>query len=156
MRSNYDILFDLMTQYNSYIGEQTIGVDNYAAFKRPHILKRINKEIYMSPICNVSTLILLHKHCSFALVEVFLENALLTGELHPYDYAYIYEFSVWQVMLNNCKGDFKKRFNVWTKERKNVEYINNCRKEIFLPSLSHRDSIDKFCKLYKVNYNACK
>lgn len=158
MESNYRKFVSISDTLNRFAGERTLGVDNPWCQGNLREFLRIRQTKFVMPHGYSGVFILLHKNCAMCYSEEKFRNAIIEGELHPHDFAMIYEFSVNQSMENSCKcrDTLKKRYGVWITSRKNVPQMNIWRAEIGLPTIEHRDSIDRVNRIFKVNLNACK
>ena len=162
MASNFKKYDSIVKSKGHLIGEKTIGIDNMKAFgSKMHKMTTIDHGNACVPNFYQCLIILMHEYCSILKLSSYWEKAIIAGELHPSDYASVYEFNASLVYdlkanlsspINKCESTFPNRYYTLIMSRKNIPFIDSCRNAIFLPKMNHLDSISKFNDQYKIRY----
>ena len=147
VRNNAQKILRIFQDSNRFIGERTTSINNpYLQGNLPPVF---GEENYYSPnSLSASTVILMHQDCLLLDFLPYMTKGLLCGELDPIDFALIYEREIKDVAAGRCNTTLGCRYMaVWTgynEGKYDSHFIDSCRQNIFLPKLSHLDSLWQF------------
>jgi hypothetical protein len=153
MASNFKKYDSIVKSKGHLIGEKTIGIDNMKAFgSKMHKMTTIDHGKACVPNFYQCLVILMHEYCSIIKLNSYWEKAILDGELHPSDYASVYEYCATKTPPLICKSSFPNRYYTLSLLRQNIPFIDSCRNAIYMSNMNHLDSISKFNNKYKIRY----
>lgn len=155
-RENFYEYFSIIQSMKKFIGEKTIGSANIFSILNKQEYHRINGVNYLNPNFSTVLLPLHHFDCGIEKLFPYLMNAIEDGEIYPSDFAFYYEFSMNKNVISSCKMIYDKKYSVALLGKADTTFVNKCRSEIGMCTLSHDDSIKRFNKKFHVDFNEFK
>lgn len=152
-----------MIKKKGFPGESRVGyyyykqADNYSG-EMPKQDNYSNTKIYLSS--HIATMFF-HQRCGYQLLKEELMKAVEQGELHPREYALIYEWSHGYFMkphwddtfhVYDCRsGEWEKKYNFYFRfnpefENKDRNKVNKDRLEIGISTLDHDERKKKYAQ----------